>query len=622
MPRTTAGSGVQCIVCASTGNFSSNDDGFLVCGVCGTLAANVANESSDLADGGHLVERLLQRKAAAPAVRPTRDGSKRKRRRNATPSPPPHATVPSVERNSQAACLSVASTLLQTLSRALAAATGEHLLEENVKSLWTKYAASLVVVPGEKDNAETNNGKTDDGDGDDPDSEDTRGGDSVQSTGSEKLAALPSLECLVALCCIALRQSRSAIQVPEIVRLCLSGRVPFYGAFDDLDPAIRSVISSEHYGELRPSRVLTCSSLGSAMERVRVALHIDQLAPPNVHAVVRRYCNELKVPRDVATVAAQLVRAVPIEAWCTDATTGRVGLTAFPVAVSAMAYIFVALKYVYGLDGVTEYACSEQVVGSAECSLRPIGEWLDAVGDPRLGDAPGDVVAWSTAALTAATSHHDVFRHFSTPRMWQSIGSCYTNASRWSSAVEVDDARLSPYLRWAGNEFVPESRRTTFRQKHCLQLHDFGDTFGRLAEKWDAKSTADDTVAAASAETDTATVMMVGEKEIHLLESSSTIDIALNSRGSRDNTITHAHTQSLEVPTKGTDTVCSSSSDKEPEYTRLGYAAADDEGGTYFPEALRVVARILASHVLESDALLFQALHVLETEALSSATLL
>jgi hypothetical protein len=623
---------VQCVVCAAVGKFNSNEDGFLVCQVCGTQAANVANESSDLADTGHIVERLLQRKAAAPAVRPTRGGAGRKRRRNVSPSPPPHAAAPPVERDSQAACLWVTTVLLRAQTRALAAATGEHWLEEQVKSLWARYA-SMLVAPTLAAGA-----AGDDGNGSEGRQESTGGRPS--RGGSVRLAALPSPECVVALCCIALRQSRSAVQVPEVVRHCLTGRVPFYGAFDGLDPAVRTAISSEHYGEVRPLRLLTCSSLGAAMSKVQTALQIDHLAPPNVQAAVRRYCEELMVPPAVVDVAGRLVRAVPIESWCTDATSDRVGITSFPVAVAAMAYVFAALKCVYGLDGATEYGRSKPVV-PLDCGdtrdLQPIGKWLDAVGESRLGDTPGSVAVWSVAAATAATSHNEVFRLFSTSRVWQSVGSCYTDASRWSSSVEVADSQLQGYLRWAGDVLVPESRRTTFRQKHCLQLHDFGETFERLAPKWSASPAAGAAAAAAAgaaadveeddstAETPTTSVPPVGKHAdglsggtaAGLMSTSAVVDAALSTHGDVASAGILPRAPLLLSASAGVEAACSNSSERDSRYTRLGHAAPDDEGVTCFPEALRVVARVLASHVLESDALLYQALHVLETEALA-----
>lgn len=582
---------VTCVVCGAVGQYNEQDDGFRVCVECGTLAANVTNEVAEHTDPSAL---RLQSRRAGPAKHDlagtNAHGSSRKRPRNHSPEVTTHtligaAPTPAV-RDSSEGCLRVGTTLLSLQTKALASITGQVWLEPEVKLLWAKYIDCLINPPPPPlDHADPpttpQTPQTDD-----PSVSATTTTPTTKPSPRRPVTLVP-LDCTVALCCVALRLCRSPVLVPEVVGLCLAGRVPYYGAFDALEAHIRAGIGSEHYAYLRPPRILTNNALNAAVERVCAVLQIKALPPPNYLAVVRRYCRDMAVPPAVSDIALALVRIVPPSEWSTESTVYRLNSDpahgASAVAVTAMAYLFAALKAVYGLDGITENAeRGGAVPDTGLVQLPSVCEWLDRADDQRCSDRNRDMVCWSVAGRGTTTTHRECANRYKTPRPWQVVNSTYNAAATWAVG---DVCGTSAYLNWCRDILVPESRRHSFRQRHCQQLHDLGRTMGEMVQR---NAVADGLGVFAGAASVAALTAIFSDQLRSASVVLSTPATQVNHGGS-----------CVDVPT----------------YTRL-VDGVSGQGSGHWPEALRAVGRTLASHILEGDPVLFEALHALELKVL------
>lgn len=583
---------VPCLVCGAVGDFNELDEGFVVCNACGTQATNVSNEVAEISDTMEIKQHT--RRSGAPGIgeaakRRAGDAASAARKRPRNLSPIPSRTLgqpPPLDGG-----VWVGTAILGLQSKALAAATGELWLEEEATRLWSIYAASVLTrisaaesslhqaAPPAAAVTTTTSPAADNA--------------AAVAAAAVTLAAGPAepptvklppkkgadparegivpVDTLVALCCIALRQYRSSVLLAEVVTLCLSGVVPYYDAFERLEPVVQAKIKSEHYPLVRPLRVLTTTALAATIDKVRSDLQIGSLPPPNWPGLIRRLGRQLRLPPTAAQAALALVESVPPSTWVSGTKDGRrrgkrksgtVFSAEKTVAVDAAAYVFVALKASHGVGSPSGIGAAGTVEG--------LGSWFNLVGEPRLGRGTVSSAEWSRAGCVAAGSRTESTQRCPVLRPWQSVGVTYTERAAWV----IGDVQLTPkYLRWCGDIFVPASRRSAFRQKHCQELHDLGQVIGKIAR----------------------TAQANGAESTWGQSPASPPD-------------------SDPEPAEGMSATATTATGAiQPEFSRL--IADSDATGTLgeFTESLRLVGRVLATHVLETEPHLYERVYRLET---------
>ena len=190
--------------------------------------------------------------------------------------------------------------------------------------------------------------------------------DSSRSNASIKRPPImPHLPCLVYL---AARRLRLGLLLSDVAEYVAHGTLPYYSAAAGLPPTLRSSLKPEQLAQLRPWRVLTCERLTMALGAAELGsvLALGGVPPrltlpwPNTHAACARLCRRLRLNDGMAVCAARLAEM--------DKKTGQGPLAATtqpaasaprqhdthnipPLRVGIAAYVVLALKLVYRLDG-------------------------------------------------------------------------------------------------------------------------------------------------------------------------------------------------------------------------------------------------------------------------------
>eukprot|EP00039_Didymoeca_costata_P010338 m.139096 g.139096 ORF g.139096 m.139096 type:complete len:568 (-) comp14790_c1_seq4:1154-2857(-) len=187
----------------------------------------------------------------------------------------------------------------------------------------------------------------------------------------------PQLSESIAICYIAIRLCRQPMLTCDLLRLVLQGKLPFYLAYKDFPQEIRERIPASVLQHLKPTYNLSMVVIEKSTLQICKLLSLLPL-PPIPHSVVMaKCCTEptLNIPEAVCIFGSNLLRLCPppyeVEILRNTDNAGLIG-----AVVSA--YILVAAKMLYGMDGKRE--CRDLGAAEARHLTNPVKATAHFVG--------------------------------------------------------------------------------------------------------------------------------------------------------------------------------------------------------------------------------------------------
>ncbi|XP_011505076.1 PREDICTED: TATA box-binding protein-associated factor RNA polymerase I subunit B [Ceratosolen solmsi marchali] len=170
------------------------------------------------------------------------------------------------------------------------------------------------------------------------------------ATGPDVLTPLKLLSILY----LALRADNINIYISDLIRFCRESHLSYY----NLDHLIPSEVILEKCDVTLLTQTTDITHKGVRRTATRVAkfLNVYELADPDFITLIRRFCEDLELPKGILLYAERLFLSSPSIMKFTSKSSlipnyeGR-----------AMAYIVVVLKTLFGLDDITETEISRVV---------------------------------------------------------------------------------------------------------------------------------------------------------------------------------------------------------------------------------------------------------------------
>ena len=352
---------IACATCRARGaaSFAPSDAGFYVCVRCGTQSqtqiANLAEIGLEDADDGDAfvpgAGRVSGRSLRARRAKSARKSATRAGKRARDAARDPGTAAEAYARAFQA--------VLMTQTRAVATLmddardASEKRLENAVRDVWGRYlrASGTLEREGGGTTTTTASGEADDGD------EDERTKSTTARFVKDRLPMVMSLGLLY----LALARRRAAILPFELAKMAAEGSLPYLNVYDVVhehcgENTVELLPSDEIFLFEHPKRIPTPQRIVAAA--AFAAAKIDaQLPPINAAAILTRYVGTLFNLDSQVLHAARRTLSVYLSPALRYGAKNVVGAP----ESALLAYVVVALKFLYGLDGRTHTQARVQI---------------------------------------------------------------------------------------------------------------------------------------------------------------------------------------------------------------------------------------------------------------------
>lgn len=162
---------------------------------------------------------------------------------------------------------------------------------------------------------------------------------------------------LYAILVLALRINNDAIQVGDVIRWCREGHLS-YARYDHFFPYDMVFKKGDRLRcQLTSAPKLNHFSIRKAAGHIAKSLKFDHIKSPNISSLVLRYIKELELPLELYNrITSLMVLLEPIDDYVPGTSSTLPNYEAI-----AMSYIIVTLKFLFGLDDITEQENSQSV---------------------------------------------------------------------------------------------------------------------------------------------------------------------------------------------------------------------------------------------------------------------
>ncbi|XP_014216030.1 uncharacterized protein LOC106644859 [Copidosoma floridanum] len=180
---------------------------------------------------------------------------------------------------------------------------------------------------------------------------------------------------------LALRIHNQKIYASDMLRFGRENHLTYYKLHNAIPPEV--ALAKDDLICLTPSSDITHKGLRTLSAKMARFLGIEKLPKPDIVGLIRRYCEDLELPKGVILYAERLYLSSP----CIMDYTKK-SLVIPNYEGRAMAFIIVVLKTLFGLDDITEKEISrvvDKINRSAaerdilEAKLFSFGEWQEFI---------------------------------------------------------------------------------------------------------------------------------------------------------------------------------------------------------------------------------------------------
>lgn len=157
---------------------------------------------------------------------------------------------------------------------------------------------------------------------------------------------------------LGLRVNNDDIQLGDILRWCREGHLTF-GSYKHLFPEDMHFNKQDRF-KLSSTAWFSHSSILSTAHNFAKAFHLDGIKSPNLSNLIKRYTEELELPNELYNL---ILKIVLYATGSKHAKDYRLEDKQFPnYEAIALSYVIIALKMLFGLDGVSENRISASAV--------------------------------------------------------------------------------------------------------------------------------------------------------------------------------------------------------------------------------------------------------------------
>ncbi|KAK0165020.1 hypothetical protein PV328_003578 [Microctonus aethiopoides] len=153
---------------------------------------------------------------------------------------------------------------------------------------------------------------------------------------------------------LALRINDDKIHLSDMLRYSREGHISYYRVEHLLPPEV--TLNKAEINNLNPVKEISHKGLRRIFAKLANFLRVFQLPHPNLLSLMQRYVTELQLPNGILVYAERMMARSPpnmefnMKSHLLPNYEGR-----------AMAFIIVAMKILFGLDGITEYEISRVI---------------------------------------------------------------------------------------------------------------------------------------------------------------------------------------------------------------------------------------------------------------------
>lgn len=170
--------------------------------------------------------------------------------------------------------------------------------------------------------------------------------------------SITSIFNLYVLLFLGLRMNNDDIQLGDILRWCREGHLSF-GTYKHLFPEDMHFNKQDRF-KLSSAAFFSHRSILNTAHNFAKTFHLDGIRSPNLSNLIKRYTEELELPHELCNLVLKIVIYATESKQAQDY---RLEDKRFPnYEAIALSYIIIALKMLFGLDGVLENRISTSAV--------------------------------------------------------------------------------------------------------------------------------------------------------------------------------------------------------------------------------------------------------------------